>query len=174
MESTLGTLANIENGHLGPCNEYSFQYGENGNFTLETDLCTLIGLNSVGVAEFGQDDTPNQNHLLGALEDNGRTPIILFTHHSPFKVLSFIARNIFKFGVPKQKWVIPTLSEHTIRARTTAAVIAGHCHRWIKSRLGRVTQHCLLPMFTRHNGSTYLGSIVETDGRKIDISPLRL
>lgn len=174
MESTLSTLASLENNHLDPCNEYSFQYGESSNFTLETDSCTIIGLNSVGVAEFGQDESPNQDYLQGSLEESNGSPVIVFTHHPPFNVLSFIARKIFKYGRTKQEWITPTLCEHASRAKTTAAIISGHCHRWVKTRLERVTQHCLLPMFTRHSGSVYLGSVVEIDGKKIDISPVKL
>jgi predicted MPP superfamily phosphohydrolase len=172
LEEVLDKLSELDTiEHLGDkIDDFSLSYKSRGNFVIETGCCTIVGLNSVSQAEYKQDEKENKDIIFDIIASNQNTPLIVFTHHPPFKVLSFVSRKILKTGIPAQEWIIKGLQSYSENTRQRSMVVSGHCHKSVDRYEGNVREICLLPMLTRRQEGIHIGSLVNIQHGEINIS----
>lgn len=176
LEETLKKLGELDTIELlyEALDDFSFSFGTGGNFVIEANDCLIAGLNSVPVAEYHKDDSENRSFLTEALRWSKTIPVIVFTHHPPFKVLSFVSRKILKTGIPSQTWIIDRLKSYTRNTSEQALVVSGHCHRFIDKYEGNIREICLLPMLTKQGGAIQIGTIIDVSYDGINQTRLKV
>ncbi len=153
-------------------------FSRQGNFALKMEDCSIFGLNSVGVRRLGLSQSENPNFLYKFIKEDSKhsIPVVLFTHHPPFRVLPREVTDILGAGFPSQQWILTQLHGYSSDTNQPTMVVSGHCHQKLDTYNGHVREICLLPMLKKLEGddSFNIGSLIELKGDEFSVSDLKI
>ena len=151
-------------------------FARNGNFAIKPDSCSIIGLNSVGVNNYELHRYENMGFLSKFMDSSNPKPIVLFTHHPPFRVLPPEVTDILGSGLPSQQWILTALNHYFSDKKQRTVVVSGHCHKAFDKGDAPVREICLSPMLRKLEGETgyNIGNILEIEEEEIKVSSLRI
>lgn len=154
----------------------NLNFTEHGNFSLRTNDCLIIGLNSLSTNNMESPlSSINLAFIKENLKDNDK-PVLIFVHHPLFDVIPTEITDILGMRyMKKQEWLDTLLKDYNQISGLPIILITGHCHTHYESHIDTYKRYCAAPSFFNINKTNVnLGFISDISKKNTSIRKFSL